>query len=176
MIVPMRVRCTQSGTLPMNAELASNPVLPEEILNQAVPGNLRRADTFVKYLQKLVYFLKARLQVEEVVHESPTAFLHKLDNEEEDFSKPMKFVSDRLRSLLRTLEVTDVQDFSPLMLIADFATLVATFQQGEISAPCCRSAAVAVQAMSVCDTGTCAPQKLTECVHCCHGGRIRHHH
>jgi hypothetical protein len=49
------------------------------------------------------------VQVDEVVHESPTAFLHKLDNEEEDFSKPMKFVSDRLRSLLRTLEVTDVQ-------------------------------------------------------------------
>ena len=35
------------------------------------------------------------MQVEEVVQESPTAFLHKLDNEEEDFSKPMKFVSDR---------------------------------------------------------------------------------
>ena len=83
-----------------------------------------------RYLAKLVHFLKARLQVDEVVHESPTAFLHKLDNEEEDFSKPMKFVSDRLRSLLRTLEVTDVQDFSPLMLIADFATLVATFQKG----------------------------------------------
>jgi len=39
-------------------------------------------------------------------------------------------VSNRLRSLLRTLEVTDVQDFSPLMLIADFATLVATYTQG----------------------------------------------
>merc|ERR1719217_1665844 len=60
----------------------------------------------------------------------PTAFLHKLDNMEADFSKPMKFVADRLRSLLRTLEVTDVQDFSPLMLIADFATLVSTFQKG----------------------------------------------
>ena len=120
----------QSGHLPINAELASNPVLPDEILNQAVPGNLRRADSFVKYLHKLVAFLKQRLQVTEVVQESPTAFLHKLDNEEEDFSKPMKFVSDRLRSLLRTLEVTDVQDFSPLMLIADFATLVSTFQKG----------------------------------------------
>ena len=120
----------QSGTLPVNAELASNPVLPDEILHQAVPGNLRRAETFVKYLHKLVAFLKRRMEVNEVVQESPTAFLHKLDAEEEDFAKPMKFVADRLRSLLRTLEVTDVQDFSPLMLIADFATLVATFQKG----------------------------------------------
>ena len=94
-----------SGTLPANAEMMANPVLPPEILTQAVPGNLRRADTFVRYLQKLVQHLKERMRVEEVVQMSPTAFLHKLDDEEEDFSKPMRFVSDRLRSLLRTLEV-----------------------------------------------------------------------
>mmetsp|Transcript_575 Transcript_575/g.1517 ORF Transcript_575/g.1517 Transcript_575/m.1517 type:complete len:148 (-) Transcript_575:1556-1999(-) len=81
-------------------------------------------------MRRLVHFLKERMKVDEVVQESPTAFLHKLDNQEEDFSKPMKFVADRLRSLLRTLEVTDVQDFSPIMLIADFATLVSTFQKG----------------------------------------------
>jgi DNA excision repair protein ERCC-2 len=112
------------------AELMPNPVLPAEILNEAVPGNLRRADRFVKYLRKLVQHLRTRIEVHEVVQETPTAFLHKLDLEEDDFSKPMKFVSDRLRSLLRTLEFTDVQDLSPLMLIADFATLVATYQKG----------------------------------------------
>ena len=31
---------------------------------------------------------------QQVLQESPTAFLHKLDNEEEDFSKPMRFVAD----------------------------------------------------------------------------------
>ena len=41
-------------------------VLPAEILTQAVPGNLRRADTFVKYLAKLVSHLKSRLAVDEV--------------------------------------------------------------------------------------------------------------
>ena len=152
----------ESGTLPFNAELMSNPVLPEEILHQAVPGNLRRADNFVKYMRKLVHMLRGRLQVQEVVHESPTAFLHKLDNEEEDFSKPMKFVADRLRSLLRTLECTDVHEYAPLMLIADFATLVSTFQKGfgiiiepydertpTISDPlfqlCCNDASIAIK-------------------------------
>ena len=130
----------QSGTLPAAGEVAANPVpallpsvgvLPEEILTQAVPGNLRRADSFVKYMHKLVAFLKKWMDDVRTVEEwPPTAFLHKLDNMEDDFSKPMKFVADRLRSLLRTLEVTDVQDFSPLMLIADFATLVSTFQKG----------------------------------------------
>ena len=32
------------GALPANEELASSPVLPADILQQAVPGNLRRAD------------------------------------------------------------------------------------------------------------------------------------
>ena len=128
-----------SGTLPAAGEVAGNPVpafnlpsigvLPEEILTQAVPGNLRRAESFVKYMHKLVAFLKKWMdEVKNVEEWPPTAFLHRLDNMEDDFSKPMKFVADRLRSLLRTLEVTDVQDFSPLMLIADFATLVSTFQ------------------------------------------------
>ena len=34
----------QSGALPANQELAASPVLPADILQQAVPGNLRRAD------------------------------------------------------------------------------------------------------------------------------------
>ena len=34
----------QSGALPANQEVAASPVLPADILQQAVPGNLRRAD------------------------------------------------------------------------------------------------------------------------------------
>ena len=111
-------------------QLPANPVLPDEILMQAVPGNLRRADSFVSFLRRFVEHLKRRMAVQEFMQESPTAFLLRLSREEEIDAKPLRFVSDRLRSLLRTLEVTDVQDFSPLMLIADFATLVSTFQRG----------------------------------------------
>lgn len=105
-------------------------MLPDEILQQAVPGNLRRADSFISFLRRLVEHLKRRMATAAVLQESPTAFLLRLSQEEEIEAKPMKFVSDRLRSLLRTLEVTDMQDFSPLLLVADFATLVSTFQKG----------------------------------------------
>ena len=97
-------------------------MLPNDILQQAVPGNLRRADQFVRFLRRLVAHLQKRMSIEVVTQESPQAFLLRLLNDEEIDPKTLKFVSDRLRSLLRTLEVTDVQDFSPLMLIADFAT------------------------------------------------------
>ncbi|KAL1504663.1 hypothetical protein AB1Y20_008443 [Prymnesium parvum] len=118
------------GTLSPTDDVAANPVLPDEILHQAVPGNLRRADSFVSFMRRLVEHLKKRMQIGSVLQESPTAFLLRLAQEEELEAKPLKFVSDRLRSLLRTLEVTDMHEFSPLMLIADFASLVATFQKG----------------------------------------------
>ena len=141
-------------------------MLPNDILQQAVPGNLRRADQFVRFLRRLVAHLLKRMSVEVVTQESPQAFLLRLlnevrlltldpspnpnpnpnpnpdpdphpcphpnpnRNEEEIDPKTLKFVSDRLRSLLRTLEVTDVQDFTPIMLIADFASLVATYTTG----------------------------------------------
>ena len=53
--------------------------------------------------------LKKRMGVGSVLQESPTAFLLRLSQEEELEAKPMRFVADRLRSLLRTLEVTDMQ-------------------------------------------------------------------
>jgi len=42
----------------------------------------------------------------------------------------MKFASERMRSLLRTLEVIDVDVYTPATLVADFATLVATYTDG----------------------------------------------
>ena len=58
---------------------------PQDILLQAVPGNLRRADSFVLFLKRLVAHLKKRLQTEEVVQETPLAFLSQLLHEEESF-------------------------------------------------------------------------------------------
>ena len=35
-----------------------------------------------------------------------------------------RFCYDRLSSLLKTLEITDTEEFTPVQLVADFATLV----------------------------------------------------
>ncbi len=94
-------------------ELPANPVLPADILQQAVPGNLRRADSFVRFLARFVAHVRRRMSTDQLVVETPTAFLARLMGEEEIEAKPLKFVSDRLRSLLRTLEVTDVAEYAP---------------------------------------------------------------
>ena len=41
-----------------------------------------------------------------------------------------RFCAERLHSLLLSLELMDLGDFSPLTLIANFATLVSTYTKG----------------------------------------------
>lgn len=52
-------------------------------------------------------------------------------------AKTLCFCYDRLSSLMKTLEVTDVDDFTPIHLVADFATLVGTYAKGFAVRTCC---------------------------------------
>jgi len=56
-------------------------------------------------LRRFVAHLKKRMQATHVLQESPQAFLLRLLDEEQIEEKPLKFFSDRLRLLLRTLQV-----------------------------------------------------------------------
>ena len=57
----------------------------------------------------------------------PTAHLKELTFIEK---KPLRFCAERLTSLVRTLELTNIEDFQPLQEVATFATLVATYETG----------------------------------------------
>ncbi|XP_014248544.1 general transcription and DNA repair factor IIH helicase subunit XPD [Cimex lectularius] len=107
-----------------------NPVLPDQILNEAIPGNIRTADHFVRFLKRFLEYIKTRLRVQHVVHESPAAFLKDVSSKVCIERKPLRFCAERLASLLRTLEIADQTDFSPLVLITHLATLVATYTKG----------------------------------------------
>ncbi len=45
-------------------------------------------------------------------------------------AKTLRFCYDRLTSLLKTLEITDADDFTPITMVANFATLVGTYEKG----------------------------------------------
>lgn len=36
----------------------ANPVLPDDLLKEAVPGNIRRAEHFVAFLRRFIEYLK----------------------------------------------------------------------------------------------------------------------
>ncbi|XP_062454153.1 general transcription and DNA repair factor IIH helicase subunit XPD isoform X2 [Rhea pennata] len=108
----------------------ANPVLPDEILQEAVPGSIRTAEHFVGFMKRFLEYLKARVRVQHVAQESPPAFLKDVYEKVCIERKPLRFCAERLRSLLRTLEIVDVADFSAITLIANFATLVSTYAKG----------------------------------------------
>jgi DNA excision repair protein ERCC-2 len=120
---------------PTNDAAMAGNVLAPDILNEAVPGNIRRAEHFISFMKKLVEHLKTRLKTVAgpnggVQSETPLAFLHRLINGTSLEAKPLKFAYSRLNSLLRTLQVSNLDDFNALSDVADFASLLATYSEG----------------------------------------------
>ncbi|CAO2829815.1 unnamed protein product [Amaranthus hypochondriacus] len=120
----------QRGNLPSGDTWLSNPALPDDILKEAVPGNIRRAEHFLAVLRRLVQYLNGRLQTENFEKESPVSFVASLNNQAGLDQKTLKFCYDRLHSLMLTLEITDTDEFLNIQTICDFATLVGTYARG----------------------------------------------
>lgn len=86
-------------------------------------------------MKKVVEHLKTRLRSVAgpnggVKSETPLAFLHRMTNGTSLEAKPLRFAYSRLNSLLRTLQVSNLDDFNSLTDVADFATLLATYSEG----------------------------------------------
>ncbi|ODQ65593.1 DNA repair helicase [Nadsonia fulvescens var. elongata DSM 6958] len=111
-------------------QFMSNPVLPDDLLSEAVPGNIRRAEHFIAFLKRFIEYLKTRMRVLNVISETPTSFLKHLRELTFIERKPLRFCSERLSYLVNTLELTEIEDFTALKEIAAFATLVSTYETG----------------------------------------------
>ncbi|KAH1108149.1 hypothetical protein J1N35_011917 [Gossypium stocksii] len=118
------------GNLPITDNWLSNPALPDDILKEAVPGNIRRAEHFLHVLRRLVQYLSGRLDTENVEKESPVGFVASISSHAGIDQKTLKFCYDRLHSLMLTLEITDTGEFLHIQTICDFATLVGTYGRG----------------------------------------------
>ncbi|KAJ7219264.1 hypothetical protein GGX14DRAFT_435418 [Mycena pura] len=108
----------------------SNPLLPVDLLNEAVPGNIRKAEHFVAFLKRFVEYLKTRMRVLHVVAETPLSFLQHLKDITYIERRPLRFCAERLQSLIRTLELNRLDEYSALQKVASFATLVSTYEKG----------------------------------------------
>uniref|UniRef100_A0A0W0F956 DNA 5'-3' helicase n=1 Tax=Moniliophthora roreri TaxID=221103 RepID=A0A0W0F956_MONRR len=106
------------------------PVLPEDLLNEAIPGNIRKAEHFVAFLKRFVEYLKTRMRVLHVVAETPLSFLQHLKDITYIERRPLRFCAERLQSLIRTLELSRLDEYSALQKVASFATLVSTYEKG----------------------------------------------
>src|SRR5271154_6952061 len=74
--------------------------------------------------------MQTRMKVLHVIAETPTSFLQHVKELTFIEKKPLRFCSERLTSLVRTLEISAVEDYQSLQEVAMFATLVATYDKG----------------------------------------------
>jgi DNA excision repair protein ERCC-2 len=111
-------------------QFIANPVLPDDLLKEAVPGNIRRAEHFVAFLKRFIEYLKTRMKVTHTISETPPSFLTHVKDLTFIERKPLRFCAERLTSLVRTLELINIEDYQPLQEVATFATLVATYDKG----------------------------------------------
>lgn len=111
--------------------LVAAPLLSPDILQEAVPGNIRRAKHFLMFLRTIVEYFKSILKGHSVTQDRPASFMLRMQHETKmRETKAMQFAYDRLNSLLRTLQIKDLDEFTPLQKVTNFATLVATYSEG----------------------------------------------
>uniref|UniRef100_A0ACD6ANU4 Uncharacterized protein n=1 Tax=Avena sativa TaxID=4498 RepID=A0ACD6ANU4_AVESA len=120
----------QRGNLPISDAWLANPALPDDILKEAVPGNIRRAEHFLAVLWRLVKTLDELIETGNVVNERPVSFASSIYSLAVIDKKTPRFFYDRLQSLLLTLEITDTDQFMHIQKICDFATLIGTYTRG----------------------------------------------
>lgn len=69
----------RASPLPNNGVASTSALdIPEDLLQQAIPTQIKKATAFLTFMRAVVAYLKKRLDVREVVLESPDFFVHKV--------------------------------------------------------------------------------------------------
>lgn len=113
-----------------DSQVGGSPILERDVLDEAIPGNVRKAEHFLRLVKVVIQHLKKRLDAPKVEVETTAAFLLELERKTALESKPLQYFHARLESLMRTVEVADLDDYAALGLVADFAARVATYSDG----------------------------------------------
>jgi len=117
------------GAYPTNDQHRAHPTLTEDQLQEAVPGNIRKNAHFVAFLKKIVVYFKKLLGGDRVEVQTALAFLRGMTSDTVSDRKTLRFTSSRLNALMRNLEIAKLEDFSSLIEVANFATLLATYTE-----------------------------------------------
>ena len=126
-----------SSALLQNTDLAStliaNPVLADDLVKEAVPGNIRKAKHFLNFCKSFIEYLRLQMSENQVTVEESVIFVNKFrastrmrDNQ----ILALKFCHDRLQSLFRTLRIADLDTYNPLTTVSNFASLIGTYDTG----------------------------------------------
>lgn len=123
----------QSGQIDDDtANRLASPILPDDVLEEVIPGSIRKAENFLSFMHRLVSFLKTYVRVDKATTSGTLSLLHQMEENADVDSRSLKFSYERMRSLLNTLQVSGQDEFGPISRVADFVTLLSTYAKGFI--------------------------------------------
>lgn len=70
----------------------ASPVLPNEILEESMPGTIRTAKHFMIFMRRIMEYVKHRMRTRTVQIESPAAFLRDIKSRVFVDRKPMRYI------------------------------------------------------------------------------------
>ncbi|CAA9987619.1 DNA repair helicase RAD3, putative [Plasmodium knowlesi strain H] len=114
-------------------DLHYSPILMEDIVRNAViPGHIRKSEHFLNLMRIVVMYLKKYVNIYEITSEGPLSFLYKCERETKLDTSFFKFCFDRLKSILNSLQIVNVDEYSALNIVCNFCTLLGSYFQGFI--------------------------------------------
>lgn len=102
------------------------PAIPAAIAEEAIPSSLRLASHFLAFMQRLVDFTHRIItRINRTYVADPLTFLTKVKEECALDINHFRYVAERLRLLLTTLQLTNVAKYRPISLVAHMYTILA---------------------------------------------------
>lgn len=96
----------------------------------AIPGTIRKAENFIRFLGRILVYLKTFIKLKDVKILSSNDFLSELEKNSSVDKVSLAACEKRFRQLVQTLEITEVDEMSTLTMIVQFMTLLAKYQEG----------------------------------------------
>ncbi|KAG5478123.1 hypothetical protein LSCM4_05523 [Leishmania orientalis] len=117
---------------PEERALMESPAIPASVAESAIPASLRQASHFLTFMQRLVDFthrIVARITRTYVA--DPLTFLTKVKEECALEISHFRYLSERLKVLLTTLQVTNAGKYRPVTLIAQMYTMLSVYYKDD---------------------------------------------
>jgi len=124
------VKGLQEARMEEDAGLGGPAVLPDDVLKVAIPGSIRKAGNFCRWLKRLLEYCSCRLRVQQAIQESPLSFLRDIQNRVCIDRRALRIAAERLQNLVNTLELVDLSGLKEIMDVIRVGALAATYTSG----------------------------------------------
>ncbi|ORC88878.1 DNA repair helicase, TFIIH complex, XPD subunit [Trypanosoma theileri] len=104
------------------------PNIPLDIAEESIPGSLRQANHFLTFIQRLVDFThRVVSRISRTYVSDPLTFLTKVRDECAVDIRHLRYLTERLKVLMNTLQITNSHKFRNVALIAQMYMILSTY-------------------------------------------------